>query len=48
MLFLSRLCSAVGAGMAMAWDVLYAAPLKRQYAESSKGSGNINGQPMKH
>jgi hypothetical protein len=34
--------------MALAWNVLYAGPLKHKYAENSKGSGNINGQPMKH
>jgi hypothetical protein len=38
----------LGFGMALAWDVLYASPLKQKYAEHSKGSGNINGQAMKH
>jgi hypothetical protein len=28
--------------MAIAWNTLYAAPLKHKYAEASKGSGNIN------
>jgi hypothetical protein len=38
----------LGSGMAIAWNTLYAGPLKHKYAENSKGSGNINGQQMKH
>ena len=40
--FLFAAHTPAGTGMAIAWNTLYAAPLKHKYAEASKGSGNIN------